>query len=155
VPAGRPSLYSDELADDICDLIANGRSLRSICTADDMPSRRTVLRWLSENPDFAAKHARAREAQADVMDEKILEVADACTNETAAADRVKIGAYQWRAARLAPKRYGDKIQAEVGGPDGAPLIPPMDPVEAKLHAAKAVAFMLSEAAQLMKAKDEG
>ena len=51
---------------------------------------------------------RAREWQADYMDDLILETANDCTAETAQADRVKIGAYQWRAARLKPKVYGDR-----------------------------------------------
>jgi hypothetical protein len=82
---------------------------------------RTVWRWLDDRPEFASKYARARELQGDWMDEKILTVADACTPETAAADRVKIDAYKWRAAKLAPKKYGDKIQQEHAGPDGGPI----------------------------------
>jgi len=105
---GRPTIYTDNLADEICDRIAAGESLRTICDDDTMPNRRTVMRWLDANPVFATKHARARKLQADVMDEKILAVADASTNETAQADRVKIAAYQWRAARLDPKKYGDR-----------------------------------------------
>lgn len=116
---GRPSLYSPKMVEDICDRIADGESLRTICDDATMPDRRTVLRWLDAHPDFAAKYARAREAQGDAMDDKILAVADACTAETAAADRVKIMAYQWRAAKLAPKKYGDKI--EHTGPNGGPI----------------------------------
>ena len=116
---GRPSLYSPKLVEEICDRIADGESLRTICNDDTMPNRATVLRWLDVHPDFAAKYARAREAQGYAMDEKILAVADACTTETAAADRVKILAYQWRAAKLAPKKYGDKI--EHTGKDGGPI----------------------------------
>jgi hypothetical protein len=112
---GRPSDYTPELGDTICDRLADGESLRAICDEDGMPDRRTVLRWLADNVDFAAKYARAREFQADVMDEKILEVANACTPETAQADRVKIGAYQWRAAKLAPKKYSDKQHVEHSG----------------------------------------
>lgn len=113
--AGRPSVYSDRLVDDICLRIANGESLRSICQAETYPDRATVLRWLWEKPDFATKYAHAREAQADFMDDKILETADRCTSETAAADRVKIAAYQWRASKLKPKVYGDKVGLEASG----------------------------------------
>jgi hypothetical protein len=28
---------------------------------------------------------------------------------------------QWRASKLAPKKYGDKVQQEVSGPDGGPV----------------------------------
>lgn len=74
-----------------------------------MPNRRTVLRWLETNPDFATRYARARQVQGDLMDEKILEEAEKTTPENAHAQRVKIEAYKWRAAKLAPKRYGDRI----------------------------------------------
>ena len=121
MPAGRPSAYTEDLATMICDRIADGESLRSICNDRDIPNWRTVLRWLERDAEFASKYARARELQADVMDERILTVADACTNETAQADRVKIMAYQWRASKLAPKRYGDKVTNEHTGPDGGPV----------------------------------
>lgn len=113
--AGRPSLATPELLIEICDRIADGDSLRDICSSNEMPHKSTVLRWLEVQPDFATKYARARELQGDIMDERILTVADACTPETAAADRVKIDAYKWRAAKLAPKRYGDKTSVEHSG----------------------------------------
>ena len=86
-----------------------------------MPNIVTVMRWLADpaHSDFANKYARARETQADVMDGKILEVADACKPDTAAADRVKIDAYKWRASKLAPKRYGDLLK--LGGDPDMPL----------------------------------
>ncbi len=120
---GRPSLYSEELTDRICNRIADGDSLRKICEADDMPDRETVSRWLAneDHRAFAAKYARAREAQADLMDEEILEVARASKPETAASDRVKVLAFQWRASKLKPKVYGDRIQQEVSGPGGGPI----------------------------------
>jgi hypothetical protein len=80
-----------------------------------MANRRTVMWWLSEHPDFAARCGRAREAQGDLMDARILEEADKTTPENAHAQRVKIGAYKWRAAKLAPKRYGDRIDVTSGG----------------------------------------
>lgn len=119
---GRPSRYTAETAEMICEKIADGLSLRTICDDQTMPHRVTVLRWLDAHPDFAAKYARAREFQADAMDEKILSVADSCTPETAQADRVKIAAYQWRAAKLAPKKYGEKVLQEVTGAEGGPVV---------------------------------
>lgn len=114
--AGRPSDYSDKLADIICNRLMDGESLRKICSGKGMPDRGTVVRWMLAHADFAAKCARAREAQSDYMDDLILDVANACTPKTAHADKVKISAYQWRASKLAPKKYGDKI-AVAGDPD--------------------------------------
>lgn len=118
---GRPSIFSEAVADAICEWLLEGKSLRWICGQDDMPSRATVLRWQGSNPDFEAKCARAREMQADLMDDLILDTAENCTAETAQADRVKIAAYQWRAEKLKPKKYGTRSQVELSGPDGAPV----------------------------------
>lgn len=118
---GRPSDFSDELADEICGLLIDGLSMRKICLQDDMPDRRTVLRWMDANEDFATKCARARMLQADLMDDLILEAAEASTSETAQADRVKISAYQWRASKLAPKKYGERVTQEHTGEGGGPI----------------------------------
>lgn len=112
---GRSSKFTETIAERICSELMDGKSLRQICLRDDMPDRVTVIRWMVAFPDFATKCARAREFQADLMDDMILETANAVTSETAVADRVKIAAYQWRASKLAPKRYGDKLDIEHGG----------------------------------------
>lgn len=109
--AGRPSLYSEELAERICELLINGETMVQICERAEMPHRVTVIRWM-ERPEFATRIAHARDAQADYMDDLILRTAMASTSETAAADRVKIAAFQWRASKLAQKRYGDKLVHE-------------------------------------------
>ena len=106
---GRPSSYKPELGDLILNGLIAGESMRTLCAPEDMPDRGTVVRWLAEHPDFEAKYAHAREAQADTMDDLILEEAEKVTPETAAASRVKIDAYKWRAAKLKPKVYGDKM----------------------------------------------
>lgn len=119
MPAGRPSIFSDAIADRILEGLMDGRSLRQICTDKGMPDRVTVIRWMAAKEDFATKCAKARTVQADLMDDLILETAHNCTPATAQADKVKISAYQWRAAKLVPKRYGDKV-ALTGG-DGGPI----------------------------------
>src|SRR5271156_342956 len=45
-PIGRPSLFTTELGDEICNRIADGESLRAICDEADMPDKATVFRWL-------------------------------------------------------------------------------------------------------------
>ncbi len=123
-------MIDDALFTIILDRIAEGESLRTICKTKGMPHRATVDRFLLENPEAAAKHARAREAQADHMDAIILETA----NDTLSgkyepnAARVAIGAFQWRASRLWPKRYGDK-QILSNDPDNP--IPPLIVIGAK------------------------
>jgi hypothetical protein len=122
---GRPSDYSEELADRICDLMMDGKSMRKVAAMETMPDRSTMLRWLVAHPDFAAKCARAREIQADLMDDRVLETAELCDESNCHSSKVKISAYQWRASKLAPKKYGDKQSLEHSGPDGQSLAPPV------------------------------
>lgn len=132
---GRPSLYSDELADDICKEIADGKSLRSICAKNGMPDKSTVFRWLADNEFFRDQYARAREEQADHYADEIIEIADDSSRDIVIGDdgkeiinhehiaraRLRVDARKWKASKLAPKKYGDKV-AHVGGDDGdAPI----------------------------------
>lgn len=110
---GRPTAFSEELANTICERLMDGESLREICSSPGMPHRSTVIRWMESRPGFATRVAHSRDMQADLMDDLVLEVARNCTPETAAADKVKIAAYQWRASKLAPKKYGSRLGLDV------------------------------------------
>ena len=112
-PKGRTSIKTQELLDTICHRIALGETLTNICRDPDMPDQKSVWNWLNDDHNFSRNYARAREDQADRMDEMILETADNSTAATANADRVKIMAYQWRAERLKPRMYGAKQTLDV------------------------------------------
>lgn len=109
--AGRPSSFSPETADLICQRLSEGESLNQICRDESMPCRHTVMNWMDKNKDFSTKCAHARILQADFMDDKILETADAVVSGEIEPDvgRVAISAYQWRASKLQPKKYGDAM----------------------------------------------
>jgi hypothetical protein len=109
VPAGRPSKYTPELADLICDMIAEGQSIRSICQTAGFPDRTTIRNWLEKNPEFSAKCARAWELQADWYADRQAELAEDTIlgNVDASAAKVAMSAWQWLASKRAPKRYGD------------------------------------------------
>jgi len=117
----RDSLYSEEIAERIIGGLIDGLSLVKICQQDGMPGRRTVHDWWEKNEDFRTKCARARTLQADLMDDKIIDLIESITPESAVADRVKLAALTWRAAKLAPKKYGDKIDLTHAAPDGGPV----------------------------------
>lgn len=117
---GRPSTYTEEMGDRICDLLTEGRSLRKICMSDEFPAASTVYVWLDRFPSFAEKYTRAREAATEDMLEDILEIAD--NTELDAQDkRVRIDTRKWVMGRLKPKKYGDKQQVEVGNKEGETL----------------------------------
>jgi hypothetical protein len=142
---GRPSTYSPEVVEAICERLALGESLRSICADDAMPAMSSVFKWLTEHPEFSAQYAHAREEQAEALADEIVAIADEeCTmvraekhgakaddddgnvevvfDATAVArNRLRIDARKWVASKLKPKKYGDKIQQEVTGKDGGPI----------------------------------
>ena len=66
---------------------------------------------------LAATIARARDLQADALDDDIAGVVEEIRNGTldANAGRVIVWAHQWRAAKMRPKRYGDKIDHKLSG----------------------------------------
>lgn len=120
-PVGRPRKYSEALADRIVDAMIDGSDLVAICCRPGFPDRASVYRWAAERPDFAARLEQAREALGDVAAFEIGRIAAHCTPETAAADRVKLAALQWRASRLAPRKYSERRVNELVGAGGGPV----------------------------------
>lgn len=114
---GRPSTYTEEQGNLICDKLTEGVSLRKLCMQDDFPTASTVYVWLDRFPEFAEKYARAREAATEDMLEDIIEIADNPKLE-AQDKRVRIDARKWAMSKLKPKKYGDKVGVEHTGPGG-------------------------------------
>lgn len=130
IPRGRPSDFTNEIADEICERIAAGETLTAICLEEDMPALRTVSRWLMlDRGGFQAKYARAREAQAHVEAEQIREIADnafedyyidykdgkpfvVVDNEGVKRAQLRIEARKWRAERLNRRVYGNSVKHE-------------------------------------------
>lgn len=102
-PQGRPAVYDDGIAERILDEIARGRAVHEICADPDMPGERTVMRWISENPEFAHAYDLARHAQAERLDAEALAVARTATPKSLATDRLLISTIQGRASRLSAR----------------------------------------------------
>jgi hypothetical protein len=125
---GRPSLYSEELVDTICDRLIEGESLRSICRDESMPGKRTIFDWLVLHDAFRTKYARAREIQSELKFDELQEIADDGTNdwmekrdrenavigwqvngEHVKRSELRVATLKWRLAKLQPKKYGEKV----------------------------------------------
>ena len=123
--------FSQDLFDTICERIADGESLRKICTDDDMPSRVNVMRWLAGSEELRIQYARAREEQADTIFDEILDIADDARNDWVEdgeggeryngdhvqRSRLRIDARKWMAGKLRPKKYGEKMDHSVSVDD--------------------------------------
>lgn len=112
-PTGRPSIYTDELALAICDLIEDGLSLRKICAKDDMPNRASVNKWLNENTAFSDQYARSCKVRRENKFEEMYEIAEK-TEEIPRA-RLLVDVLKWQLSKEEPKKYGDKIDMTSGG----------------------------------------
>lgn len=126
-PAGRPTKYSQQLANEICAQLAKGRSLRHICLSEDMPDAATVHMWvLTDREGFHKQYARAREIQAEVMFDEILEISDDGSNdymtkivgnqeyetenkEVTNRSRLRVDSRKWYLSKVLPKKFGDKL----------------------------------------------
>lgn len=126
---GRPADYTDEIGDRICEELAKGRSLNSICKAEDMPDDSTVYRWIlaTHNTDldqFRDKYALAREIQYQRMADEIVDIADDGTNDYVIANseegelcrvnpeaigrsRLRVDTRKWFMSKVLPK-FKDK-----------------------------------------------
>lgn len=106
---GRPPLYEPALADEICGRLAEGESLGAIAADPDMPSYRTILRWVGEKPDFADAYVLARQMQADYLADQAQDMVMASTHATVWSDRLRFAFIRWRTANLAPKKYAERV----------------------------------------------
>lgn len=109
--------YADknQIMDQIMVQLETGRSLIQVCKDDGMPDRETISRWIRDEPGYAAKYAYARAMQADTLFSEMADVeakVQAGTMDSHAA-RVVLDSMRWRASKLAPKVYGDRLDVSV------------------------------------------
>jgi len=134
-PPGRATTYTQEIADEICERLAEGEPLRQICRDERMPAWRTVYAWKAANAEFDARIACAREAGHDAIASDCLRIADDGINDTYMDDngnvrtdtdviqrsKLRIETRLKLLAKWDPKRYGDKVDVNHGGQDGNPV----------------------------------
>ncbi len=131
---GRPFKYSEQIVDKICEQIAkSNKGLHHILKSNSsFPSFSTFFKWLgmTEYSYLTDKYARAREIQAEFLADEIIEIADTCRQgkktvkklggtETTTGDmiersRLQVDARKWKAAKLAPRKFGDKVEMDLG-----------------------------------------
>lgn len=108
------SLYTDDLAERICERMEAGDPLATICRGEAMPTVRTVLRWVDEREGFGTMYRLAQQAAAEHLDAEVQRISEtAVDRETASAARVRIAALQWRASKQAPKKFGERVDMTV------------------------------------------
>lgn len=126
-------VLSEAVLEEICVRTFDGESMRSICRDPAMPSRERLYRELHENPDFAARYARARDGLYQTWAEEILEIADDGTTDYVAKigrngheymavdqehiqrSRLRVDARRWLLSKLMPSQFGDRVDHQHSG----------------------------------------
>lgn len=130
---GRPTIYSEELAQVICESLMVGMSLRKICELDGMPAISTVMQWLASGKDgFMEQYAHARQVQAEYLLDELIDIADDSADDYEIVNgeerlnqehiqraKLRIDTRKWNIEKLAPKRYGNKQQVDNVSSDGS------------------------------------
>ena len=105
------------LTDAVLQNMRDGNSLRKSCLLAGVKIG-TFLDWVAKDAQLAEQYARAREILLEYHAEEILEIADKAvgSTESGATDtgavqkqKLQIDSRKWILSKLAPKKYGDKI----------------------------------------------
>ena len=126
---GRPTKYNNKLGKKICERISAGESVREIVKDDKMPSSSTIFRWLLDERYklFWEQYEKARNIQAELMFEELLEIADNGSNdwvlrtgnedkewwiqngEAMSRSRLRVDTRKWYLSKVLPKKFGEKL----------------------------------------------
>lgn len=125
---GRPTIYTQELASEICETISNnGVSLQRLCKKiPHWPHVDTVYAWMRKYPGFSDMYRKAKKDQVTALVDDILEISDDSSQDTyedekgnahfntewAARSRLRVDTRKWIAAKLVPRLYGDNVLAQ-------------------------------------------
>lgn len=126
---------SEELLETIFERVASGESLNRICSEPDMPTRKSFFEWVAEDVTVLRRYEFAMIMRADVYAEQTIEIADDSTqdrredengrlivdHEVVNRSRIRVDARKWYASKLAPKKYGDKIENVHSGDSANPI----------------------------------
>lgn len=134
---GRPSIFTQDIADEICERLSHGETLRTMILDDHMPAQKSVYRWLQDDENFRQQYTQARAKQADYYAEMIVD--EAFKSHDSSIGRLRMDALKWAASKIAPKKYGDKLEVETKGESSISIqfaIPTRKPESIELESGK-------------------
>lgn len=134
----RPNEYDEDVFTDILSRLSKGEMLKDICESAPAkyPGSSTVRRWVFDDLNGCSeRYTRAREMGMHEIVDETIRISDNSQNDTTtdregnpvpdhewiARSRLRVDTRKWLASKVIPKIYGDRIQQEHTGADGAPL----------------------------------
>ena len=120
-PAHRPTKFTPELGETICELIACGSLMKDAAREVGIPPE-TVCRWVAKHEDFREAYATARVLRTEVWAEELVEIADDASHdyridqegncifdaENVHRARLRIDTLKWQLVRLDPRLWGNR-----------------------------------------------
>lgn len=107
----RPSIYTPEIIEYICEQLAEGIPLAEICRAPDMPRPGTVRLWMRNDEKINDAIACAREDGEDriTADIRLIARKKGDSTDDVARDKLIIDTDLKLLAKWNPKKYGDRM----------------------------------------------
>lgn len=128
MPGGRPTTYSVETAKRLCALLAEGKSLRTVCKEEGMPDLSTVFEWIRTHEEFSLQYAMAKAESSEAWHEELADLGDQAIELAQSVDSKASGAVvqavklkadniKWMMSKMKPKKYGEKLDHTTNGKD--------------------------------------
>ncbi len=107
--------------DALCAMIIDGITMTDAANRLDV-SIGTLISWIEGDVERSARAREARVKSARIWDEKATQAIEDASDQFELSKAKELAHhYRWRAAKIAPRDYGDKVQTEVTGADGGPI----------------------------------
>lgn len=135
-PNGRPKAYTEELAQKVLNQLALGKSVRRIAKMDGMPAASTIFLWQLNVPGFSEQYDLYKRWGIEALVDEAMDIADDGTNdfmedeymkgktpgyqlngENIQRSKLRVDTRLKVAAKLHPKKYGDKLDMTTNGKD--------------------------------------
>lgn len=146
--ARKKRTYNARIARAFCALLSDSEKSVSAILREhpEFPSPLTLYKWRDRHPYFATLWKRAREAQAEHLMQKCLDLAAQATAKNAHAVRVKFDIYKFFGQKLLPTVYGDKPSTTHLSTSVAVVISPerLNAIRLKLEASREAFKTLTE-----------
>jgi len=104
----RPSRYSEAVVNEICERLAVGETMVSICRDDHMPGLTTVAEWRRAKKDFDDRYRQAMLDGCHALLDETLSIADD-KGEDASSRKVRIWARHELIKRKRPDVFSDRV----------------------------------------------
>ena len=112
--------WTPELESSVLDSIESGSSLRAAAESNHI-SKALILKRVRDDETFRDRYARAKEIQLESLADEITTIADSADTEDHQVARLRIDSRKWLLSKLVPKKYGDRVEQFISGPDGGPI----------------------------------